>query len=140
VIITAEGLHDEPLETLQRVRLALNERGSYQRSRRIPGGMAPALYRPASCKLIGLPKSRHRSENRSVRMRSSTEFSAMVGNLRRSAWQTPPCPVPDARGATARNISYGARIVDILVPSVLRLLAKPVAPLLLKPGSSASSG
>jgi hypothetical protein len=36
VIITAEGLYDEPLDTLQRVRLALNERGWHQRSRRIP--------------------------------------------------------------------------------------------------------
>jgi Protein of unknown function (DUF559) len=36
VIVTAEGLYDEPLDTLQRVRLALNERGWHQRSRRIP--------------------------------------------------------------------------------------------------------
>ena len=36
VIITAEGLYDEPLDTLLRVRLALNNRGWHQRSRRIP--------------------------------------------------------------------------------------------------------
>ena len=36
VIVTAEGLYDEPLETLQRIRLALTDRGWQLRSRRIP--------------------------------------------------------------------------------------------------------
>jgi hypothetical protein len=36
VIITAEGLYDGPLETLQRIRIALSERGCHVRSRRIP--------------------------------------------------------------------------------------------------------
>jgi hypothetical protein len=36
VIVTAEGIYDTPLETLQRVRLALRERGCLLRSRRIP--------------------------------------------------------------------------------------------------------
>jgi hypothetical protein len=36
VIVTSEGLYDAPLETLQRVRLALAERGCQVRSRRIP--------------------------------------------------------------------------------------------------------
>lgn len=36
VIITSEGLYDSPLETLQRVRLALAERGCHVGSRRIP--------------------------------------------------------------------------------------------------------
>ena len=36
VIITSEGLYDAPLETLQRVRLALVERGRQVGSRRIP--------------------------------------------------------------------------------------------------------
>jgi hypothetical protein len=40
-----------------------------------------------------------------------------------------------ARARKSANISYGARIVDILVPSMLRLLAKPVAFPLVKPGS-----
>jgi hypothetical protein len=36
VVVTAEGLYDDPLDTLHRVRLALSERGWHQRSRRIP--------------------------------------------------------------------------------------------------------
>jgi len=36
VIVTAEGLYDIPLDTLQRVRLALIERGCHLRSGRIP--------------------------------------------------------------------------------------------------------
>jgi hypothetical protein len=36
VIVTAEGVYDTPLETLQHVRLTLTERGCHLRSRRIP--------------------------------------------------------------------------------------------------------
>jgi hypothetical protein len=36
VIVTAEGIYETPLETLERVRLALTERGCHLRSRRIP--------------------------------------------------------------------------------------------------------
>jgi hypothetical protein len=36
VIVTAEGLYDDPLETLQRIRGALTDRGWQLRSRRIP--------------------------------------------------------------------------------------------------------
>jgi hypothetical protein len=36
IIVTAEGLYDDPLETLQRIRLALADRGCHIRSRRIP--------------------------------------------------------------------------------------------------------
>ena len=36
IIVTAEGLYDDPLETLQRIRLALADRGCHLRSRRIP--------------------------------------------------------------------------------------------------------
>ena len=36
VIVTAEGLYDDPFDTLQRIRLALADRGWHLRSRRIP--------------------------------------------------------------------------------------------------------
>lgn len=36
IIVTAEGLYDDPLETLQRIRRALTDRGCRLRSRRIP--------------------------------------------------------------------------------------------------------
>jgi hypothetical protein len=42
--------------------------------------------------------------------------------------------------SSSPNISYGARMVDILASPMLRLLTKPVAPSLSKPGSSASVG
>jgi hypothetical protein len=35
VIVTAEGLYDDPLETLQRIRLAITDQGGHLRSRRI---------------------------------------------------------------------------------------------------------
>jgi hypothetical protein len=36
VIVTAEGLYDDPLDTSQRIQLALTDRGWQLRSRRIP--------------------------------------------------------------------------------------------------------
>jgi very-short-patch-repair endonuclease len=36
VIVTSEGLYEAPFDTLQRVRLALIERGCHVRSRQIP--------------------------------------------------------------------------------------------------------
>jgi hypothetical protein len=36
IIVTAEGLYDDSLETLQRIRLALTDRGRHLRPRRIP--------------------------------------------------------------------------------------------------------
>jgi hypothetical protein len=49
VIVTAEGLNDDPLDTLQRIRLALTDRGWHLRTRRIPAEWHRLLMnRPAA--------------------------------------------------------------------------------------------